>query len=161
LPLPATFHQSRRQAGLGDSTWRGFWQIANVRRRLPSALVKRIVVALSGWPFQITSSVPTHHFVTKSFDDDLMSQRLNPHRLQGLILIVLAALLLLGGSAANASASEDLPIQELGADRCFMFSLLLPHKMEGNQSIALPLEVIINNKDLPAYHRASANLRRR
>jgi hypothetical protein len=76
-----------------------------------------------------------------------LNPRLNPHRLQELILIVLAELLLLGGYATNASASEDLALQELGADRCFMFSLLLPHKMEGNQSIALPLEVIINNED--------------
>jgi hypothetical protein len=77
----------------------------------------------------------------------MIAQRLNARRLRALILSAIAVVLLFGGNALDALANEDVPFEELGGDECFMFSLLVPQRMEGNHSVALPLELVINNED--------------
>src|SRR5437868_6526262 len=50
----------------------------------------------------------------------------------------------LAGVAASALASEDVPFEDLGGDRCFMFSVLVPTRVESGNAVELPLELIIN-----------------
>jgi hypothetical protein len=58
---------------------------------------------------------------------------------------VLATLLFFGSPMADAFAAE-IPFQALDADRCFMFSALVPYKTEGNKVEELPLELVINDQ---------------
>jgi hypothetical protein len=57
----------------------------------------------------------------------------------------LATLLLFGPPIAGAFAAE-VPFQMLDADRCFMFSALVPYKTESNKVEELPLELVINDQ---------------
>src|ERR1700730_7893175 len=57
----------------------------------------------------------------------------------------LATLLFFGPPIAGAFAAE-VPFQTLDADRCFMFSALVPYKTESNKDEELPLELVINDQ---------------
>lgn len=57
----------------------------------------------------------------------------------------LATLLFFGPPIAGAFAAE-VPFQALDADRCFMFSALVPYKTESNKVEELPLELVINDQ---------------
>jgi hypothetical protein len=65
---------------------------------------------------------------------------------RGLILKALGIALVAGAAGSNASASENVAFEELGGDQCFMFSLLVPTRQAANSSVALPLELVINNE---------------
>jgi hypothetical protein len=73
-------------------------------------------------------------------------RRLDALPLAALILRMSGAFLLLAGRAANALAGEDVVFEELGGDQCFMFSSLVPTRMEGSNTIELPLELVINSE---------------
>ena len=67
-------------------------------------------------------------------------------RRQALACPIFGAFLSFATIVASASASEDVPIQELGGDQCFMFSNLLSYKTEGDRTIELPIELVINDQ---------------
>jgi hypothetical protein len=69
---------------------------------------------------------------------------LGRHFLSPLAGAAMALLLPFGAKAAGASTTE-IRVQELDADRCFMFSALLSYKTEGNTVTELPLELVIND----------------
>jgi hypothetical protein len=106
----------------------------------------RIVIAVSETPFPRLALMPGATMASSSASMNVMSQPVCARGLRRLILNMLGPLLLLGGYATNAAASEDVALEELGADRCYMFSLLVPHKTKGNQSTALPFELVINDE---------------
>jgi hypothetical protein len=74
-------------------------------------------------------------------------RQFNQRRLRGSILNILGALLFFAGFSGGALASEAVPFEELGGDQCFMFSLLVPTRMEGENTIELPFELVINNEE--------------
>jgi hypothetical protein len=76
----------------------------------------------------------------------IRSQRLNARRLRGLALTMFGMCLLFRGSATSAFATEDIPFEELDADQCFMFSLLVSHNTEVNHTVKLPLELVIDSE---------------
>lgn len=73
----------------------------------------------------------------------MIARRLGPCRLGTLVLM---ASLLFGGCTSKALASGDVAFEELGGDQCFMFSLLVPRRKEGNRTVALPLELVIDSE---------------
>jgi len=73
------------------------------------------------------------------------ARRLGARRARVPILKGLSILLLVGGHTMTASASENVPFEELGGDQCFMFSQLVPTRTEGNNIVQLPLELVIND----------------
>jgi hypothetical protein len=58
---------------------------------------------------------------------------------------MLGTFLLFGTNATNALAYEDVAFDDLGGDQCFIFSLLVPEREEGNRSAEPALELVINN----------------
>lgn len=67
-------------------------------------------------------------------------------RFLALSLIVGAWPVLFAECAQNARAAEDVPFAVLGGDQCFMFSALLHYRVEGNNTVELPLEFVINDE---------------
>jgi hypothetical protein len=61
--------------------------------------------------------------------------------------VALAMSFLLGGCVTSALANEDVAFEVLGGDQCFMFSLLVPKKLEGERYVTLPLQLVINDED--------------
>jgi hypothetical protein len=74
-------------------------------------------------------------------------QRFKAGRLWAPVLNMLGMSTLMGGLASNASANEDVPFEVLRGDQCYMFSQLVRYQVKGNYTIALPLELVINNEE--------------
>jgi hypothetical protein len=64
-----------------------------------------------------------------------------------LMLLAVAATLLLQEGIRTSSASDDVPFELLRDDQCFMFSQLVPTRVEGNRTVRLPLELVINDEE--------------
>jgi hypothetical protein len=77
----------------------------------------------------------------------IMQQPLKQRRLAAKFLPIATAYFLLAASAAGARANEALPFEELGGDQCFMFSQLVPKKLEGDHYVNQPLELVINDEE--------------
>jgi hypothetical protein len=67
-------------------------------------------------------------------------------RLPAVISNTIGALLLVTGFATNALGSEDVPFEEVGGDQCFMFFDLVPYRAEGDRTVELPLQLVIDNE---------------
>jgi hypothetical protein len=75
------------------------------------------------------------------------ARRFDARGLRGHALKILGMALLAGGACSNASASENVPFEDLGGDQCFMFSALVPTRPADNFSVELPLKLVINSEE--------------
>jgi hypothetical protein len=73
-----------------------------------------------------------------------MPQTQKPRARRTLAVAILGITFLLGEGATGAFASEPVPFEELGGDQCFMFSLLVGERTNGNRAESLHL--IIDDK---------------
>jgi len=72
-------------------------------------------------------------------------ERFKTRRLRALTLNMLGLPVLMAGLACGAAASENVPFEVLGGDRCYMFSQLVTTRAVGNNIVEMPLELVINN----------------
>jgi hypothetical protein len=46
-----------------------------------------------------------------------------------------------------ALADGNVSFEKLGGDQCFMFSLLVPHQMEGDNTVEMPLKIVVDSEE--------------